>query len=55
MHHSTCVFFHALVDELVEGVLPIGPRLTPHDWSSVVLDTDAIFTDVLPIGLHVSL
>lgn len=44
-----------LVDELVEGVLPVGPRLTPHDRSSVVLDTDALFGDVLPVRLHVAL
>lgn len=44
-----------MVDELVEGVLPVGPRLAPHDWSSVVVDTDAIFGDVLPVGLHVAL
>lgn len=43
------------MDELVEGVLPIGPRLAPHDWSSVVVDAGAIFGDVLPIGLHVAL
>lgn len=43
------------MDELVEGVLAVGPRLTPHDRSGVVLDTDAIFGDVLPVGLHVAL
>lgn len=44
-----------LVDELVEGVLSVGPRLAPHDWSGVVVDTGAIFGDVLPVGLHVAL
>lgn len=44
-----------LVDELVEGVLSVGPRLAPHDWSGVIVDTGAIFGDVLPIRLHVAL
>lgn len=44
-----------LVDELVEGVLAVGPWLAPHDRARVVLDTDAIFADVLPVGLHVAL
>lgn len=44
-----------LVDELVEGVLAVGPGLPPHDRAGVVLDTDAIFGDALPVGLHVAL
>lgn len=44
-----------LVDQLVEGVLSVGPGLAPHDWSSVVVDTSAIFGDVLPVRLHVAL
>lgn len=43
------------MDELVEGVLPVGPRLAPHDWSGVVVYSGAIFGDVLPVGLHVAL
>lgn len=43
------------MDQLVEGVLAVGPRLTPHNRSGVVLNTDAIFGDVLPVGLHVAL
>jgi len=44
-----------LVDELVEGVLPVGPWLPPHDWSCVVVHTAAILGDVLPVRLHVAL
>lgn len=44
-----------LVDELVEGVLAVGPRLPPHDRPRLVPDTDAIFGDALPVGLHVAL
>lgn len=44
-----------LVDELVEGVLPVGPRLAPHDRPGVVLDPGAIFGDVLPVRFHVAL
>lgn len=44
-----------LVDELVEGMLPIGAGLAPHDWSGVVVDAGSILGDVLPVGLHVPL
>lgn len=44
-----------LVDQLIEGMLSVGPGLAPHDWSSVVVDTSAIFGDVLPVRLHVAL
>lgn len=44
-----------LVDELVEGVLPVGPGLPPHDRPRVVVDAAAVFGDVLPVGLHVAL
>lgn len=44
-----------LMDELVEGVLSVGPGLAPDDWSGVVVDTGAIFSDVLSVGLHVTL
>lgn len=43
------------MDELVEGVLPVGPRLPPHDGSGVIVHTGAVFGDVLPVGLHVAL
>lgn len=44
-----------LVDELVEGVLAVGTRLTPHDRSGVVIDAAAVFGDAFPVGLHVAL
>lgn len=44
-----------LVDELVEGMLSVGPRLTPHDWSGVVLHTATVFGNVLPVRFHVAL
>lgn len=44
-----------LVDELVEGVLAIGPWLPPHNGARLVVHTGAGLGDVLPIGLHVSL
>jgi len=43
------------VDELVEGVLPVGPWLPPDDGSGVVVDPGALLGDVLPVGLHVPL
>lgn len=43
------------MDELVEGVLSVGPRLAPHDWSGVIVDTGAILGDVLSVRLHVAL
>lgn len=54
-HRQTGGEVVTLVDQLVEGVLPVGPGLTPHDWSGVILDTGAVFGDVLPVGLHVAL
>lgn len=44
-----------LVDELVEGVLPVGPGFAPHDGTRVVVHAAAVFGDVLPVGLHVAL
>jgi len=46
---------HTLMDELVEGVLPVGAGLAPHDGPGVVFDPGAIFSDGLSIGLHVPL
>lgn len=43
------------MDELVEGVLSIGARFTPYDWSSVVVDAGSILGDVLSVRLHVAL
>lgn len=44
-----------LMDELVEGVLPIGSWLSPHDRPSVVVYTFPVISDVFPIWLHVTL
>lgn len=44
-----------LVDELVEGMLSVGSGFAPDDGSGVVVDTSSIFSDVLPVGLHVAL
>lgn len=38
-----------LMDELVEGVLPIGSWLSPHDRPSVVVYTFPVISDVFPI------
>lgn len=38
-----------LMDELVEGVLPIGSWLSPHDRPSVVVHTFPLISDVFPI------
>src|SRR5215475_2508101 len=42
----------ALMDQLVEGVLAIGARLTPVDGASLVVDRAAIECDVFAIALH---
>lgn len=44
-----------LVDELIESMLAVGSRLSPHDWSGVVVHACSMIGDVLSIGLHVSL
>lgn len=44
-----------LMDELVEGMLSIGSWLSPHDWSSVVVYTRSMISDILSIWLHVTL
>ena len=41
-----------LVDQLVEGVLAVGPRLTPVDRAGLVVDPGAVEGDVLAVGLH---
>ena len=41
-----------LVDQLVEGVLAVGPRLAPVDRAGVVVDPGAVEGDVLAVRLH---
>lgn len=45
----------ALVDQLVEGVLAVGARLTPDDGASLVVNRLAVAIHVLAVGLHVAL
>ena len=42
----------ALVDQLVEGVLAVGPRLAPVDRPGLVVDPGAVEGDVLAVRLH---
>ena len=42
----------ALVDQLVEAVLAVGPGLAPVDRAGVVVDVAAVERDVLAVGLH---
>lgn len=43
------------MNQLIEGMLPIGSRFAPHDWSSIIVHTDALPGDVLPIRFHIPL
>lgn len=52
---GNCVTAQTLVDQLIEGVLTIGPRFPPHDWTSLVVHTSSAPGDVLPVRLHVAL
>lgn len=45
----------SLMYELVEGVLSVGPRLTPHYGSSAVIDLLAAARHVFSVALHVTL
>ncbi len=45
----------ALVDQLVEGVLAVGARLTPDDGTGLVVDLVAVAVHVFAVGLHVAL
>ena len=42
----------ALVDQLVEAVLPVRARLTPVDGAGLVVDVRALDRDVLAVRLH---
>lgn len=43
------------MDELVEGMLPVGSWFAPDNRPSVVVYTRPVIGDVLSIGLHVAL
>lgn len=45
----------ALVDQLIEGVLAVGTRLTPDDGAGLVVNRLAVAIHVLAVGLHVAL
>ena len=45
----------ALVEQLVEGVLPVRARLAPHDRAGVAVDRRAVELDALAVRLHVEL
>ena len=42
----------ALVDKLIEGVLPIGPRIPEINLSGIVGEAVAINANTLAIALH---
>lgn len=44
-----CLAMVTLVDELVESMLSVGSRLSPHDWASVVVYTGSMISDVFTI------
>src|SRR5262249_13053988 len=41
-----------LVDQLVEGVLPVGSRLAPVDRAGLAVDLGSVERHVLPVALH---
>ena len=43
------------MDELVEGMLPIGSRLSPNNGASGVVYFFPVPRDIFPVGFHVSL
>ena len=43
------------MDELVEGMLSVRSRLSPHDGAGAVVHTVAAARDGLAVALHVSL
>src|SRR6266511_1943356 len=45
----------ALMDELIEGMLPVGARLTPDDGAGRDVYRLAVTVDVLAVALHVAL
>src|SRR5262245_472974 len=42
----------ALVNQLVEGMLPVRSRLAPVDLTRVVVDSSSLERDVLAVALH---
>src|SRR5260370_37283650 len=44
--------FRGLVNQLVERVLPVGPRLAPENRPGLIIDRRSVERDVLAVGLH---
>src|SRR5215468_139030 len=42
----------SLMDQLIEGMLPVGPRLAPVDGPRVVIHADTLEGDVFAVALH---
>src|SRR5262249_54064558 len=42
----------ALVNELIERVLAVGPRFAPKYWRCLVVDLGALEGDVFAVALH---
>src|SRR5262245_996394 len=42
----------ALMNQLIKGVLPVGPGFTPVDGTCVVTDCFSIELDMLPVAFH---
>src|SRR5690606_39034439 len=47
--------FGALMDKLIEGVLPIGARFTPDDGPCLVINWPTGTIDILAVTLHITL
>lgn len=43
------------MDKLIECMLPVSPRLSPHNGSGGVVDMRTTTCDILSIGFHVTL
>ena len=46
---------HTLMNQLIESMLSIGSRLSPNNWSSLIVDTLSTTSHIFPITLHVTL
>src|SRR6266702_7109639 len=45
----------ALVNELVEGMLPVGAGLAPDDRPRLIVDGSALQVDMLAVAFHIEL
>ena len=44
--------FCSLVNELIEGMLAVSPRLTPEDRSRLIIDPYPVHSNLLAVTLH---